>query len=75
MSVSEKNCNNSRVSTEFNVLYLTKLNENKIYFVTTQANVSLEHPVNSNGNTSSPDVNDFQNTTRANDSSILDSQL
>ena len=79
MSVSQQNSNNSFASNGFNELYLTQLNKNKIYLFTAQANVSLEHPVNSNGNTSSPDVNDFQSNpqlnTQANESSILDDQL
>lgn len=75
MSVSRQNSNNSFVSTEFDVLYLTHLNKNKIYLYRAQANVSLEHPVNSNGNTSPPNVNDFQNNTQANESSVLDQQL
>jgi hypothetical protein len=74
MSVSLQSSNNSLASTEFDVLYLTQLNKNKIYLYTAQANVSLEHPVNSNGNTSSPDVNDFQNNTQANELPIF-SQL
>ena len=75
MSVSLQNSNNSLASTEFDVLYLTQLNKNKIYLYTAQANVSLEHPVNSNGNTSSPNVNDFQNNTQVNESSVLEKQL
>jgi hypothetical protein len=75
MSVSLQNSNNSFGSTEFDVLYLTHLNKNKIYLYRAQANVSLEHPVNSNFNTSSPNVNDFQNNTQVNESSVLDSQL
>ena len=75
MSVSLQSSNNSLASTEFDVLYLTQLSKNKIYLYSAEANVSLEHPVNSNGNTSSPNVNDFQNNTQANESSVLDRQL
>jgi hypothetical protein len=63
MSVAQKNVNTSIVSNEFNVLYLTHLNENKIYLYTAQANVSREHPVSSNFNTSSLNRYDLQNNT------------
>jgi hypothetical protein len=63
MSVAQKNVNTSIVSNEFDVLYLSRLNKNNIYFHTAQANVSREHPVSSNFNTSSLNRYDLQNNT------------
>jgi hypothetical protein len=63
MSVAQKNVNTPLVSNNFDVLYLTHLNKNKIYLYTAQANVSREHPVSSNFNTSSLNRYDLQNNT------------
>lgn len=74
MSVAQKNVNTSLVSNQFDVLYLTHLNKNKIYLFTAQANVSSEHPVNSNFNTSSLNRYDLQNNT-SNDVSELENKV
>lgn len=74
MSVAQKNVNTTLVSNEFDVLYLTHLNKNKIYLYTAQAHVSREHPVSSNFNTSSNNRYDLQNNT-SNEVSDLENKV
>lgn len=74
MSVAQKNVNTCLVSNEFDVLYLTHLNKNKVYLYTAQANISREHPVNSNFNTSSINRYDLQNNT-SNEVSDLENKV